>query len=197
MGQAKLPVVFLSIVLTAGMVVFFGRTLFFSESIEQPSEAALGANLLQNKLIDEAGAEVMFDAIEFNSPLPLRASLLVFWATWCAPCIEEIPLILDRQKNYDLRGVRTVFINFDNGTLERSKRNDVREWLRKNNIVSEHQASFETFFDPQENLLKELNVTALPYNVLMDALGNVVWAEYGELSFEELDKAIQTLANGR
>jgi thiol-disulfide isomerase/thioredoxin len=40
--------------------------------------------------------------------------LLNFWATWCPPCREEIPLFIDLQKRYAGRGLQIVGISVDN-----------------------------------------------------------------------------------
>ncbi len=44
-----------------------------------------------------------------------RGKVLVinFWATWCAPCREEIPLLIDLQKRYGSKGLQVVGIAID------------------------------------------------------------------------------------
>lgn len=42
-----------------------------------------------------------------------RVSLVVFWATWCVPCIEEIPHLKDFENTYAEQGFRVVSINID------------------------------------------------------------------------------------
>lgn len=47
------------------------------------------------------------------SPRDSLVSLVVFWATWCIPCIEEIPQLRHFQTTYADRGFRVVSINID------------------------------------------------------------------------------------
>lgn len=47
------------------------------------------------------------------SPKDSLVSLVVFWATWCIPCIEEIPQLKHFQKTYADKGFRVVSINID------------------------------------------------------------------------------------
>jgi thiol-disulfide isomerase/thioredoxin len=42
-----------------------------------------------------------------------KVTLVVFWATWCVPCIEEIPQLKDLQKRFAPRGFRVIAINID------------------------------------------------------------------------------------
>jgi thiol-disulfide isomerase/thioredoxin len=42
-----------------------------------------------------------------------KVVLVNFWATWCAPCREEIPLLIDLQKKYEARGLQLVGIAVD------------------------------------------------------------------------------------
>ena len=47
------------------------------------------------------------------APQDSMVTLVVFWATWCIPCIEEIPQLKHFQKTYADRGFRVISINID------------------------------------------------------------------------------------
>jgi thiol-disulfide isomerase/thioredoxin len=47
-----------------------------------------------------------------------KVTLVVFWATWCVPCIEEIPQLKNFHKTYAEQGFRVVSINIDDPTGE-------------------------------------------------------------------------------
>jgi thiol-disulfide isomerase/thioredoxin len=42
-----------------------------------------------------------------------EAVLLNFWATWCAPCVEEFPMIVDLARNYQSEGLKVYFVSVD------------------------------------------------------------------------------------
>ncbi|UCH09533.1 MAG: TlpA family protein disulfide reductase, partial [Fidelibacterota bacterium] len=42
-----------------------------------------------------------------------EAVLINFWATWCAPCVEEFPMIVTLAEKYQAEGLRTYFVSVD------------------------------------------------------------------------------------
>ena len=42
-----------------------------------------------------------------------EAVLVNFWATWCAPCVEEFPMIVELSDSYRSRGLVTYFVSVD------------------------------------------------------------------------------------
>jgi thiol-disulfide isomerase/thioredoxin len=42
-----------------------------------------------------------------------EAVLINFWATWCAPCVEEFPMIVALDRRYQAQGLRTYFVSVD------------------------------------------------------------------------------------
>ena len=50
-----------------------------------------------------------------------KVILINFWATWCAPCREEIPLFIELQKKYQAKGFQVVGIALDQADREGGK----------------------------------------------------------------------------
>jgi peroxiredoxin len=63
------------------------------------------------------------------SDLRGKAVVLNFWATWCPPCKEEIPWLVDLQKRYGSQGLQIVGINMDDGDPK-----DVVKFAAENSI---------------------------------------------------------------
>ena len=104
-----------------------------------------------------------------------------FWATWCPPCLNEIPMLNALQTQYQEREVRFVGIAID----EPEK---IQEFL------TEHTLNYPTMSIPAlglEIMRKAGNTAAgIPYTVFMDKQGRIVQQHVGELTRQ---KAIQLL----
>ena len=115
-----------------------------------------------------------------------RGQVLVvnFWATWCAPCREEIPGFVRLQERYGARGVRFVGIAFD-------QPEKVTEFAREFGI---NYPLLIGGLDTME-LLREAGNRAgvLPYTVVIDRAGNLVSRQPGGLKEATLEGIIQPL----
>ena len=91
--------------------------------------------------------------------------LLNFWATWCAPCIEEFPILLDiAQKNKD--DLVLIALSVDNENM------DFDAFFARFDSHFQRKLSFENVIigtDPQKNISKKLfNINQYPETILMN-----------------------------
>ncbi|MEP0132627.1 MAG: TlpA disulfide reductase family protein [Eudoraea sp.] len=87
-----------------------------------------------------------------------------FWATWCPPCVAEMP---DLQLLYDAYGEKVTFL-----FIARDKKERVSNFILKKNYSL--PVYFESGFTP-----KTLYSAALPTTFIIDKKGNIVMAETG------------------
>jgi thiol-disulfide isomerase/thioredoxin len=101
-----------------------------------------------------------------------RWLVLNFWATWCAPCVEEMPTLQQVAREYGGRGVSVVGLGIDNADAIRRFQSQLQLDLPL--LVAGAAGS---------NLARDLgNLSgALPYTVLISPLGTVVQARLGLL----------------
>lgn len=110
--------------------------------------------------------------------------LIVFWATWCPPCVSEVKMILDLIAQGKITKEKVILINSDYG------RNDlvlekVDRWKKENNLV------FETYYEPETRLLGFLKVSALPFSLKVRAKDKIiVWMNSGELTPELIEEQL-------
>jgi thiol-disulfide isomerase/thioredoxin len=113
-----------------------------------------------------------------------RVLVCNFWATWCAPCREEIPLLMAAGAKYAPSGVQIVGIAVDNGAK-------VRDYSRSLAISYPVLLAEVSGLD----LMRKLgnSVGGLPYTVVTDRQGNVVQRKLGALKQGELDGILDPL----
>ena len=106
-----------------------------------------------------------------------RLLVVNFWATWCAPCIEEMPDLQRVQAEYAERGVTTVGVAIDNASAVKRFRDEQNIALP---LLVAGAAGTE--------LVRQLGNAsgALPYTVLVDRGGSVVQSKLGRLQASEL-----------
>jgi len=105
------------------------------------------------------------------------ALVINFWATWCPPCVAEMPS-LDRLKGIlDGTGIDVLAINEDrDGAAMAGKFYEI------NGI-----ANLDILIDRKMALLKANEITALPTTLLVDANGNKIAAVIGEAAWDSPD----------
>jgi thiol-disulfide isomerase/thioredoxin len=95
------------------------------------------------------------------SELKGKAVLLDFWATWCAPCRESIPHLVQLYKTYRQSGLEVVGMNVDRGDVD-----TVRRFVKSMNIPY-------PIIIASEELERNYGVTGLPTTILIDKEGNI------------------------
>jgi thiol-disulfide isomerase/thioredoxin len=99
----------------------------------------------------------------------LRGEVVVlhFWASWCAPCRKELPQIQALHLELAKSGGRVVAVSID-----ADRRNAA-------DFAARHAPSLPIYHDPPDGLARTLDLPALPYTVVLDRDGSVLWAGGG------------------
>tara|TARA_B100000614_G_C14469307_1_gene461828 strand:+ start:321 stop:830 length:510 start_codon:yes stop_codon:yes gene_type:complete len=142
---------------------------------------------LKLKIIDAEGI-----VKQVQSHKQQEVVLLNFWATTCAPCIEEIPMILELADKYEEEGFRVYFASTD--WLENKKK--VVRFLEKHDIkgisfLKEEGNDFEFI-----NAINKEWSGALPFTIIYDKNGNTYsyWENMQDKEFFET-KIMEALAS--
>ena len=119
-----------------------------------------------------------------------KVLLVNLWATWCIPCIQELPELVELQKRYAERGLKVLAVSLDDlETLEERVRPFFAE--RAPGLVSYISAE-EDSFDFVESLDSEW-LGALPSSFFIDRQGKIRKAVSGRLTFRTFEKEILKL----
>lgn len=105
-----------------------------------------------------------------GKPLTLAAFkgkivLVDFWATWCGPCVQELPNVLAAYEKYHAKGFEIVGISLD------------QDRAKLVAFMAEHKVAWPQFFDGagwKNKLAKEYGVNSIPATYLLDGDGNII-----------------------
>lgn len=110
-----------------------------------------------------------------------RPVLVNLWASWCAPCREEMPLLQQANERY---GDQVGFLGVDT----EDTRAAAVSFLADFGITYAHVA------DTDRRLLTELGAPGLPVTLAVDADGRVVDRQIGQMSAARLEELVARLA---
>ena len=131
-------------------------------------------------MIDEAGIKELVQ----NKSDKLR--LINVWATWCGPCVTEFPSFIDMNRMYRGRDFELITVSADNS----ENKDKALKFLKKS------QASVANYLfslDDKYKLIEAIDPKwqgALPYTMLVEPGGKIVYAKQGIIDPKEIKKLI-------
>jgi thiol-disulfide isomerase/thioredoxin len=131
-----------------------------SPAAAQPSDrAALQSAVDRFAALDMAGHEVSMPALRG------RVVLIEFWATWCPPCLADIPWI---KKAREAHGDRLEVVGV---SLDVTSRQTLVSWMRRHDVGWRQVHDGRGWSSP---VIEPFGFDGIPFNVLVAADGRVV-----------------------
>ena len=90
-----------------------------------------------------------------------------FWATWCGPCQQEMPLLDQMYKKYKPAGFTLIGVNVD------------KEAPAVKELMARKPVSFPVLLDPANQVSKAYHVDEMPSSVLIDRKGEIRYIHRG------------------
>jgi thiol-disulfide isomerase/thioredoxin len=118
-------------------------------------------------LPSRAGQSVALDSLKG------KVVMLNFWASWCKPCRDEMPLLEQMHKRYNKQGFALLGVNVDAESTDAEK------------LLKSVQVSFPVLFDKESKISQLYNVDSMPFSVFIDRKGNVRYRHRGYKSGDE------------
>ena len=103
-----------------------------------------------------------------------KVVLLNFWASWCPPCVHEIPSMVRLKKSMRDKSFEILAVNLG------EEHADIASFLNKNNV------NFPVLLDPKGKAVKDWKVFAYPSTYLIDKKGQIRAAKFGGYDWDSL-----------
>jgi len=120
----------------------------------------------------------------------LRGSIAVvnFWATWCGPCREELPMLTRLSQEYGEKKVRFVAVSAD-------------EWKNRaavGKFVADNHLGMEVWLGADLDMLQRASLgNELPATLILDQQGEVISRVLGQAREEDIRKPLDWLLSGK
>lgn len=107
------------------------------------------------------------------SELTGNVVLINFWASWCGPCVKEMPLLNKIHKKYEPLGFTVLGVNVEQDS------DNARAFLASNGV------DFPILLDSKNQVTQQYDVIAMPTTVLVDRDGKIRFVHKGYKSGDE------------
>jgi len=104
-----------------------------------------------------------------------KVVMINFWASWCGPCRQEMPLLEDMYKDLSSAGFVLLGVNLDEETA------DAKDFL------SSTPVSFPVLLDPEGSVAEKYKNQAMPSSFFVDKQGNLAHLHEGYHKGDEAD----------
>ena len=168
------------IALAMALAGFFAARLYFDEPLPASRLSHDGVIVGQMRpgfsLASSTGD--IITAADFDG----RVVLLNFWATWCEPCLREMPMLVDMQTEYGPEGLQVLGVAVDDPQSAMA-------------FAREHGITYPILVGMGD--IMEMNAAygntdgVLPYSVLVDREGVIRWQYVGEIPINDLTTLLQ------
>lgn len=116
--------------------------------------------------------------------------IISFFATWCKPCNRELSAIADVYEEWqEETGVEVIAVSID----QAQNINKVKP------LVNNHGWPYKVLLDPNSEFKRALGIQMIPYTIIVDGKGNIVYKHngYTDGAEEELIEKVRELLKGK
>jgi thiol-disulfide isomerase/thioredoxin len=104
-----------------------------------------------------------------------KLTLINFWATYCIPCRKEMKHLNRISQSFSDQNVQVIGISID----------DSRTVGRVKTMVKSQKVDYAILLDTDQKLYKNFNTAAMPFSILVNPEGNIIWEHTGYVPGDE------------
>ncbi len=116
-------------------------------------------------------------------------TVISFWATWCKPCIKELTAFMDYAIDLEEElGAKVLAVSID----------DTRNSSRVAPLVQGQGWEYTVLLDENQDLKRNLGIVNVPFTLVLDKEGEVVWSHsgYSPGDEEHLAEVVEAVSRG-
>ena len=121
-----------------------------------------------------------------------KVVLVNLWASWCGPCREEFPDLVRIQHDYEPRGLRVIFVSWDDNAQIAGKFLG-RQGVTSSSFIKTDAQNDQDFLAGIEPRLSG----AIPATLLYDATGKLRDFWEGAVPYETFQKKVESIIGGK
>lgn len=142
--------------------VFFAITATVSAQLPSVTLKTIDGKTVQTDQLSNDGKPIIID----------------FFATWCKPCNRELSAINDVYADWqEETGVKLIAVSID----------QAQNIHKVKPMVDEYGWEYEVLLDPNSDFKRALGIQMIPYVLICDGKGNIVYRHNGYTDGEELE----------
>jgi len=164
-----LPLVFFILAFSGFIAAQVGWQSLFAETTKKDSRFASYEEMFLKGQFDSVEGKKI-DVAKLKSPVVIYN----FWASWCNPCIEEIPSLMNLKKKFTDSEVQVLAFNTD----EEEQLKNIQKIKKKLKITNE----FIIIPDKNTKIAESFNISAIPVTIIFSH-GKVVHFSNGPMDF--------------
>ncbi|MDT8862724.1 TlpA family protein disulfide reductase [Alkalihalobacillus sp. MEB130] len=169
------------IILLCGVGFMYSQSESVYQQVEESVAATVqkgvqvGQEALPIELTTLNGEQVSLDEY-LGQPVVLN-----FFATWCHPCQEEMPIILEMEKKLKEKGAAFLAINM---TSQEKGKEEIKPFLQH------YRANFDPLLDKDGDVMKKYQIIGIPTTIVIDEQGMIVQRINGGLTYEIMEDLV-------
>lgn len=168
--KVKISILFfiLAVLLVIGTLrsdLFFGKpneAVENQETLKEFSKKDVSDFLVQSKFVSYTGQDLQLDKAQIEAA---DIVTIHFWASWCAPCVNEVPELIEfvkRVSTKNAQNLKTVFVTV---SLDETQ-DDLNKFLKS--FPEFNKEPFVRVWDKDKSFSKLVNADRLPMTVILN-----------------------------